>query len=61
MLGYKIKNNTIHIILEDSIYDGIQTRPPTENEITHIQKRERLKRVKSIIEAYQQRNTPQAT
>ena len=57
MLGYKIRNiegdRIIHIILEDNYLAPCPTpRPPTENEIIQIQKRERIKKIKAILKEY---------
>lgn len=57
MLGYKIKKvgdeRIIHIILEDNYLEPAPTpRPPTENEIGQIQKRERIKKIKAILKEY---------
>ena len=57
MLGYKIKKTgeeqIIHIILEDNFYARYPTpRPPTENEIIQIQKRERIKKIREILKEY---------
>jgi len=62
MLGYKIKkaggDRIIHIILEDNYWAPSPTiRPPTENEIKHIVKRERRKKVDAIIKEYNARKT----
>ena len=57
MLTYKIKKTgeeqIIHIILEDNFYAHCPTtRPPTENEIIQIQKRERIKKIREILKEY---------
>ena len=57
MLLYKIKKSgndrVIHIILEDNFLAQYPTpRPPTENEIIQIQKRERIKKIREILKEY---------
>lgn len=60
MLHYKFKKTEdgtyVHIILEDNFLAPCPTpRPPTEQEIQAILKRERIKKIKSILKEYNER------
>jgi hypothetical protein len=60
MLHYKFKKTEygtiVHIILEDN-WDILapSPRPPTENEIQAIMKRERHKKIQAILKEYNER------
>ena len=60
MLHYKIKKSgkdrVIYIILDDNFNSRFPTaRPPTNQEIAHIKKRERTKKVNGILKEYHKR------
>ena len=60
MLHYKFKKTEdgtyVHIILEDNFLAPCPTpRPPTEQEITAILKRQRIKKIKAILKEYNEK------
>ena len=56
MLQYKFKKTAgetiIHMILDDTFFDGIVARPPSTKEIEHIEARARKKKVIEMLKQY---------
>jgi hypothetical protein len=56
MIDYKFTKTfdgtVVHMILEDNIFHGIATRPPTNKEIAIIEERKRKEKVIAILKDY---------